>query len=97
MLPIYDEYVVAYRDREAVPHGPPVITSSPRELVIFRHALVIAGQMVGTWRTTGTERGVRVELTPLRRITRPERAALGEAIDRYERFLAVPVEWSLGA
>ena len=30
LLPIYDEYLIAYRDRVAVPHGPPGITSSLR-------------------------------------------------------------------
>ena len=48
LLPIYDEYLVAYRDREAVPHGPSVITSGSREPVNFQHALVIAGQVAGT-------------------------------------------------
>ena len=44
LLPIYDEYLVSYRDREAVPHGASVITSGARGHVTFWHALVIAGQ-----------------------------------------------------
>ncbi len=48
LLPIYDEYLVAYRDREAVPHGPSVIASLSGKSVNFQHALVIDGQVAGT-------------------------------------------------
>src|SRR5688572_8572729 len=64
LLPIYDEYVVSYRDREAVPHGPSVI--APPKTVIFRHALVVGGGIAGTWRTTRNARGLSVKTTLLR-------------------------------
>ena len=43
--------LVAYRDRDAVPHGPSVVESRSRGPVRFQHALVIGGQVAGTWRT----------------------------------------------
>lgn len=95
LLPIYDEYLVAYRDRQAVPHGPSVITSGSTASVTFQHALVIAGQVGGTWRVTRTSRGVSINATPLRRLTGPERRALAETVDRYERFVSAPVEFSM--
>jgi hypothetical protein len=95
LLPIYDEYLVAYRDREAVPHGPPMLAPGSRDPVTFQHALVIAGQVAGTWRPTRDVRSVRIRATPLRRLTGPERRALSEAARRYERFLSVPVELSI--
>ena len=50
LLPIYDEYIVSYRDRVAVPHGPSMIPSSTGGgYVTFQHALVIGGQIAGTW------------------------------------------------
>ena len=55
LLPIYDEFLVAYRDREAVPHGPTTVASGPRASVTFQHALAIAGQVAGTWRRQRSE------------------------------------------
>jgi DNA glycosylase AlkZ-like len=96
LLPIYDEYVIAYLDRQAVPHGPPVLTSASRGPVTFQHAVVIAGQIAGTWRPSRKSRAVSVEVTALRRLTSAERRALDHAIDRYGRFLGASVESSVG-
>jgi hypothetical protein len=93
LLPIYDEYLVAYRDREAVPHG--VVTSRFGGPTNFQHALVIAGQVAGTWRTTRKPHAVQIDTVPLRRLTGPEKRGLAEAVSRYERFLCAPVEASL--
>ncbi|MGH7555378.1 MAG: winged helix DNA-binding domain-containing protein [Longimicrobiales bacterium] len=95
LLPIYDEYLVAYRDREAVPHGPSVVTSDSGGLLNFQHALVITGQVAGTWRATRRSGGVRIDAFPLRPLTGQERRAVGEAVHRYEGFLAAPVELSI--
>jgi hypothetical protein len=95
LLPIYDEYLVAYRDREAVPHRPSVIASGAATPVIFQHALIIAGQVAGTWRVTRKLGTVLIDAVPLRRLSRPERRALGEAVQRYERFLGAPTELSI--
>jgi hypothetical protein len=84
LLPIYDEYIVAYRDREAVPHtrlGP-----GRSEVVIFQHALIADGQIIGTWRTTPAGRGT-VTLFPVRALKPVEQRALAQAVGRYARFV----------
>ena len=96
LLPVYDEYLVAYRDREAVPHGRPAIKSRSRGSVTFQHALVIAGQVAGTWKTVRNASGLTVDVIPLRRLTGSERRALAETTARYGRFLDVPVSLSVG-
>ncbi len=92
LLPIYDEYLVAYRDRAAVPHGPGHV-SSAAQTVTFQHALVIDGRVAGTWRT-GRHRS-DVAVTMLRPLSRAERRALGAAAERYGRFLGSPVSLSV--
>ena len=89
LLPIYDEYLVAYRDRDAVPHGPAMVPSRAGGYGQFQHALVIEGQVAGTWRTAPSADGVQVNVAPLRRLTTAERRALAREIARYRRFLAV--------
>jgi hypothetical protein len=90
LLPIYDEYLVAYRDRIAVPHGPST-NAGVRRFTTFAHAVVIAGQVAGTWRPMRSSNGVLLDTAPLRRLTPPERDALAGAARRYERFLSIPV------
>ena len=87
LLPIYDEYIVAYRDRAAVPHG----SERLRPLgpgVTFQHALVIDGQIAGTWKTRRSRDRVAVEPLPLRALAMSEERALVEARARCERFLS---------
>ena len=91
LLPIYDEYLVAYRHRAVVSHGPAVVPSLSGGFVNFQHAAIIEGQVTGTWKTVQTKRGVSVELASLRRLMKREQHALEEAAARYERFLGMPV------
>jgi hypothetical protein len=88
LLPVYDEYLVAYRDHQAVPRPAYVLGS-------FQHALVIAGRVAGTWRTVPGAKGLVVDVTTLRRLTRVERRALSEAAARYGKFLRVGVSLSV--
>ena len=90
LLPVYDEYLVAYRDRDAVPHGPTAIRSRSGGFVAFQHALVIAGKVAGTWKTVRNAHGITIQVSPLRRLTRFERGAIVESVARYGRFLDVP-------
>ena len=95
MLPIYDEYLVAYRDRDAVPHAA-VTIQSKKKPVIFQHALVAGGQVAGTWRIRRVTSEVVVEVALLRRLSASERQRLSDAVVEYGRFLGQPISLSLG-
>ena len=96
LLPIYDEYLVAYRDREAVPHGPAVLTSGTVGPVSFQHAIVAGSQVAGTWRVRREPTGILVHAVPLRRLDADERRSLADAVRRFERFSELPVRLSVG-
>ena len=91
LLPIYDEYLIAYRDREVVPHGPSVIPAA-RSSVTFQHALVIDGQVAGSWRTARGPGALSLQAALLRSIKPRERRALAETVGDYQRFQGVPVK-----
>jgi hypothetical protein len=97
LLPVYDEYIVAYRDREAVPHGPSTIRpgSRPGDSVTFQHTLVIGGHVAGTWRRVQKAKFAAIDIVPMRRLSRVERQAVGDAARRYEEFLCAPVTCSI--
>jgi hypothetical protein len=85
LLPIYDEYLVAYRDLHAVPRNAGSRGTLPQ-------ALVAAGQVAGTWKAVPTDDRVLVAVTPERPLTRLERRGLAETAARYGRFLGKPVK-----
>jgi hypothetical protein len=88
LLPIYDEYLVAYRDRLAVPHGPGTIARAAGQSVAFQHAVVIDGQVAGTWRVEPGASEMAVRITALRRLQTLERRAIDAQIRQYRAFLA---------
>jgi len=79
LLPIYDEYTVAYRDRVLVPHGS----------ISFRHTLVVDGKIGGTWRVTSKSSSVNVEVMPRGRLDDTCRRAQERAVERYSRFMTL--------
>jgi hypothetical protein len=81
LLPAYDEYTVAYRDRR------PVVAAkhAARSANGLRPAIVIDGQVVGTW-TCVRARGV-VESMPFARLSAPQTRALDRAVDRFRAFV----------
>ena len=85
LLPIYDEYLIAYRDRAAVPHGSAALTV--REGVTFQHALIIDGQVAGTWRLARDASGRTPVPVPLRQLTPTERRAVAAAVQRQTALL----------
>jgi hypothetical protein len=79
LLPIFDEYLVAYRDLVAVPREKAFYGLLPQ-------AVVCGGAVVGTWKVV-TQRGQRkIDLALGRKLTGGARDHLDRAIDRYTRF-----------
>jgi hypothetical protein len=94
LLPNFDEYTVAYRDRAAL-HG-----DHPFDPTLFAFGSILAnvvtvdGRVRGAWRRTVQGSAVRVEVRPLGRLEPAEASAVDEAARRYARFLGRPVELS---
>jgi hypothetical protein len=94
LLPNFDEFIVAYRDRTAiVGSAPPPDPTRKRSLTrgeptnhVFSHTLIIDGRLAGVWRRTVKADAVRVDLWLHRRLTRPETRAFAAAVDRYRAF-----------
>ena len=87
LLPIYDEYLIAYRDRQAVPHSVTVLPSASGGAITFQHAVVIRGQVAGTWRIARRDNALQITIWLLRPISDVERRSLVRAAGRYERFM----------
>jgi hypothetical protein len=90
LLPIYDEYLIAYRDRSAVTD--PASTGRASQTIDgYAHWLIVDGRFVGTWRRAETTTGVEVSVTPHRSLTVADTKAIAVAAGRYSAFLETPV------
>lgn len=92
LLPNYDEFLVAYRDRSASLDPTRGFDLAPFPYgSILAHVVVLNGQVWGGWKRRPRGRGVVVELGPLDVLDATAAAALQPAAGRLARFLGVPV------
>jgi len=91
LLPIYDEYLVAYRDRVVVPHTQTQITKVPGWNVTFQHAVVIGGQVAGTWRLPRVAGSIAIDVPLVQGLSARAKRAVIEAAKGYGRFRRLPV------
>jgi hypothetical protein len=91
LLPNYDEYLVAYKDHGAAVDPAIGRKVGARDIVFANHVVVLDGQVVGGWRRTVGSAGVVVALKLLSKLSRDQKAALALAVERYRRFLGLPV------
>jgi hypothetical protein len=92
LLGNYDEYTVGYKDRSAVfdaAHRAKVDT--PGHNILFTHAVVVDGEILGTWK----RRGAAVTARLFQRVTAAQEDAVEAAARRYGTFLGAPVALSL--
>jgi hypothetical protein len=89
ILPAWDEYTVAYRDRSAV-LDPAQAKRVNAGGGVLKPVVVIRGQVVGTWQRTLGKGEVSVRPAYFRRIAREDMRAVSTAAQRYGTFLGMP-------
>ncbi|HEX6348810.1 MAG TPA: winged helix DNA-binding domain-containing protein [Candidatus Dormibacteraeota bacterium] len=95
LLPNYDEYVVAYRDRSAALDPARGVDLAPFPMgSILAHTVLLDGQVWGGWKRRQAGREVVVELGALDVMGPEDSAALQGAAERLGRFLQRPVRLS---
>ena len=88
LLPPYDEYTVAYKDRSAVldpAHGGRISGNG-----IFYPVIVLDGRVAGTWKRAIKKGSVVITLSPFAPLKKKQRQAVAAAAERYGSFLGMP-------
>ena len=91
LLPAFDEYLVAYKDRSdalEARHARQVIGVNG----LFNASVVIDGQITGTWKRSLGQTGIMIELSPFRALLKKELKALDNVARRYGDFTGFPVQ-----
>lgn len=90
LLPAFDEYLVAYRDRSDA-----LEARFSRQVIglngLFNASLVIDGRIIGTWKRSLDPAGIMIELSPFRTLLKKELKALDNVARRYGDFMGMPV------
>lgn len=88
LLPWFDEYTVAYKDRSLVfaPDAEPHLTGDYDTL---SPVVVVDGKAVAFWKRTLKREGVVIETKRFRELNDTEKASLKGTVERYRRFLDV--------
>jgi hypothetical protein len=92
LLPNYDEYLIAYRDRHAV-----LDPARARNFGVFAshehpHQLVIDGRVAGSWRRSIDARSLRLDVRPYVKVSPAQRRDILREGARYGRFLGIAAE-----
>jgi hypothetical protein len=93
LLPLYDEYLIAYKDRRAaldLSRSTRIVSRDP-----FSAHIVVGGKVVGGWRRTLERDRTVVTLTPFGRLNKQSAAAVAEAARAYAKFVGqdLELEW----
>lgn len=87
LLPAYDEYFVAYKDRQAVlhPNDANPLTSMQG---LLGPTVIVDGRVAGTWRPSNDK---TIAFNSSRVLSRSEQVAVARAAEQYAAFLDPPI------
>lgn len=88
LLPVYDEYIIAYKNHAA--HLNPKYAELTDNR-FFTCAFVFEGEIIALWRRTFSKKSVVIESAPFRPFTPAENDTFADAAQRFGDFLGVPV------
>lgn len=91
LLPAYDEYTVAYKDRADI-LSPAAAQREDPGSEILKAVMVIDGLVRGTWKRTLKKESVSLAFSPFSPLDDAEREALGEAAERYSNHLSLDAD-----
>jgi DNA glycosylase AlkZ-like len=89
LLPAFDEYTVAYKDRGLLLDSRPQSNSD-----LLNPVMLLDGRAAGLWKRVVNAKSVQISLASYGRLGRPDRSRLVAAAERYAGFLGLPAEIS---
>jgi hypothetical protein len=90
LLPAFDEYTVAYKDRSAV-LDPSYTKQANSGNGMLYPTMVVDGRVVGTWKRILKKDSLAISPSPFAQLNRAETRAIADAASRYGKFLGASV------
>jgi hypothetical protein len=95
LLPNYDEYLIAYKDRAPVVDAARAANVVARSNGAFANHLLIDGRLAGGWSRTCSANNVVIEVAPYKKLTAAQLRAVGNVADCYGEFLGLRASISI--
>jgi hypothetical protein len=95
LLPNYDEYLIAYKDRGAYVDASRTANLAARTGGALANHLVIDGCLAGGWSRTIGPNAVKIDVAPYKKLTPAQSRALATAVEAYGEFLGLPATLAL--
>ena len=95
LLPNYDEYLIAYKDRAPVVDAARAANVVARSNGAFANHLLIDGRLAGGWSRTCSASSVMIEVAPYKKLTAAQLRAVGNVADCYGEFLGLRASVSI--
>ncbi len=93
LLPGFDEFILGYKEREAVLEARHAQKIVPGSNGMFLATAVIDGCVVGTWKRVERKKGIIITVNAFAPLKKAEKTALATAAEHYGRFVGLPVEF----
>lgn len=90
LLPNYDEYLIAYKDRGALVDQGRTANVAARTNSALSNHLLLDGKLAGNWSRTLAGNSVEIQVAPYKKLSRPQTSAVAAAADTYGEFLGMP-------
>ncbi|MEO6453763.1 MAG: winged helix DNA-binding domain-containing protein [Ginsengibacter sp.] len=84
LLPVYDEFVMGYKDRSAILEFTKSLKSKP--LFNYDNMIISDGQIIGTWKRTINNKCIDIKLEFFKPLNKTQSKALDNAVHRFEKF-----------
>ena len=91
LLPSYDEYFIAYKDR-SLAIDPKLVHKKPDTSFVFDAPMVRDGKVVGGWQRRFGQKSVSIKIDPLVHLTRIDQKDFAAAAQQYAQFLGKDLE-----
>lgn len=89
LLPNYDEYLIAYKDRALAVDADRVANIAARTNGAFANHLIVDGRLAGGWSRRIAANSVTIDVAPYKKLTAPQTRALANAAEQYGEFLGL--------
>jgi hypothetical protein len=87
LLPNYDEYTIAYKQRDAFYDPTNAKYFDSRENVAFGNMIVVHGEIIAMWKRLVKSNVVEIQVLPFKSFSKTETKLIHKAFERYGTFL----------
>ncbi|MFC0518417.1 winged helix DNA-binding domain-containing protein [Mucilaginibacter angelicae] len=83
LLPVYDELIIAYKNRDAIV---PVKFHDKMGAITFFPTIMVNNQVIGNWSRNIGKKNIDIELKPFDKLSKAQSEAIETAVQRFKKF-----------